>query len=75
MRFARGQFIGDPIGYERHRPEQTPLCALIEEPFPRFLECLEAEGIPLPHFVKEEFEAYLKCGRLECGFLRVLLAE
>ena len=24
-----------------------------------------------PHFVREEFEAYLKCGRLEYGFLRV----
>ena len=24
-----------------------------------------------PQFVNEEFEAYLKCGRLEYGFLRV----
>ncbi len=34
--------------YERHRPEQTPLYALIDEHFPRFLERLEAEGISLP---------------------------
>ena len=34
------------------------------------LRC-DAEGVSLPHFVIEEFEAYLKCGRLEHGFLRV----
>ena len=62
---------GDAPAYERHRPEQTPLYALIDEHFPRFLQRLEAEGVSLPHFVKEEFEAYLKCGRLEYGFLRV----
>jgi hypothetical protein len=28
------------------------------------------EGL-LPAYVQEEFEAYLKCGRLEEGFLRV----
>ena len=60
-----------PPPYERHRPEQTPLYALVEEHFPRFLERLDAEGVSLPHFVIEEFEAYLKCGRLEYGFLRV----
>ena len=45
--------------------------ALIDEHFPRFLERLEADRVSLPHFVKEEFEAYLKCGCLEYGFLRV----
>ena len=25
----------------------------------------------LPKYVRSEFEAYLKCGRLEYGFLRV----
>ena len=45
----------------RSRP---PLYALIEEHFPRFLERLEAEGVSLLRCVKEEFEAYLKCGRL-----------
>ena len=62
---------GDAPTYERHRPEQTPLHALVEEHFPRLLQRLESEGASLPHFVKEEFEAYLKCGRLEYGFLRV----
>ena len=35
------------------------------------IERLEAEGVSLPHFVNEEFEAYRKCDRLEYGFLRV----
>ena len=48
---------GDAPTYERHRPEQTRLYALIEEHFPRFLQRLEAEGVSLPHFVIEEFEA------------------
>ena len=62
---------GDAPTYERHRPEQTPLFALINEHFPRFLQRLEAEGVSLPQFVNDEFEAYLKCGRLEYGFLRI----
>ena len=62
---------GDAPTYERHRPEQTPLYALIDEHFPRFLQRFEAEGVSLPQFVKEELEAFLKCGRLEYGFLRV----
>ena len=48
----------------RSRP---PLYALIDEHFPRFLERLEADGVSLPQFVKEEFKAYLTCGRLEYG--------
>ena len=35
----------DAPPYERHRPEQTPLYALVEEHFPRFLQRLEAEGV------------------------------
>lgn len=35
----------------------------------------EAAGRPLPQYVREEFEAYLKCGRLEHGFLRVRCEE
>ena len=53
----------------RSRP--PPLYALVEEHFPRLLQRLESEGVSLAHFVKEEFEAYLKSGRLEYGFLRV----
>ena len=32
---------------------------------------LAEQGRVLPAYVEQEFEAYLKCGRLEHGFLRV----
>src|SRR5690606_19045772 len=61
----------DPPGYVRHRPEETLLYRLIEEHYPAFAAAREAAGKPLPKHVRDEFEAYLKCGRLEHGFLRV----
>ena len=61
----------DPPGYARHRPEQTLLYQLVEQHYAAFLAAREVAGRPLPKYVREEFEAYLKCGRLEHGFLRV----
>src|SRR5690606_27894951 len=61
----------DPPGYARHRPEETLLYQIVAEHYPGFREARAAEGKPLPRYVEEEFEAYLKCGRLEEGFLRV----
>ena len=57
--------------YELHRPEQTLLYRLIEKHYPALVEQLEFQGKSLPANVHREFEAYLKCGRLEHGFLRV----
>ena len=57
--------------YQRHRPEQTLLYQLIERHYDEFQSLLAVHGTPLPSFVQEEFEAFLKCGRLEHGFLRV----
>lgn len=48
--------------YERHRPEQTLLYQLIERHYPAFQTLLSAQGNPLPIYVQQEFEAYLKCG-------------
>jgi len=61
----------DPPGYSRHRPERTLLYQLVEQHYPAFRELRAAAERPLPDFVQHEFEAYLKCGRLEEGFLRV----
>lgn len=61
----------DPPGYARHRPEATLLYQLVERHYPEFVTAREATGRPLPTYVQEEFAAYLKCGRLEHGFLRV----
>ena len=57
--------------YERHRPEHTLLYRLVEQHYPEFAEAMVAQGKPLPAYVEREFEDYLKCGRLEHGFLRV----
>ena len=57
--------------YERHRPEQTLLYQLIERYWPEFQSYLSEAGRCLPRHVTREFNEYLKCGRLENGFLRV----
>jgi hypothetical protein len=59
----------NPPGYERHRPEQTLLSQLIEQHYPALVAERAAPGRPLPQYVQQEFEAYLKCGRLEHWFL------
>jgi ribosomal protein S27E len=61
-----------PGGYSRHRPESTLLYQIVERHYPEFLETLAATGRSLPRHVQREFEEYLKCGRLEHGFLRVV---
>ncbi len=58
-------------GYERHRPEHTLLYQIIKQHYPDFLSEMEAQDRPLPSYVQDEFEAFLECGRLENGFLRV----
>ena len=59
------------MDYTRHQPEQTLLYQVIDEHYPAFLSHLYESGKSLPQYVQDEFEAYLKCGRLEHGFLRV----
>ena len=60
-----------PVRYERHRPETTLLYQLVERHYPEFLVALSERDRHLPLYVENEFESYLKCGRLEHGFLRV----
>ena len=57
--------------YESHRPEQPLLYQLIEEYYPAFEAQWATGGRVLPDYVRQEFDEYLKCGRLEHGFLRV----
>ena len=61
--------------YARHRPEQTLLYQLVEAHYPAFVEHLAARERTLPAHVQREFDDYLKCGRLEHGFLRVRCAD
>jgi len=57
--------------YKRHCPEATLLYRTIQEHWSTFLADLEEGGSELPAFVLDEFEAYLRCGILVHGFLRV----
>jgi hypothetical protein len=57
--------------YQRRRPEQTPLYRLVRTHYETFAADVGAHGTGLPPFVKDEFEAYLDCGILACGFLRL----
>jgi hypothetical protein len=64
--------IGAPP-YVRHRPERTLLYQLVEEYYPAFKAHLAAQGTDLPGYVQQEFEEYLKCGRLEHGLIPGIL--
>lgn len=57
--------------YTHHRPARTLLYQLVREYYPAFTAHLAAQDTLLPSYVEREFEDYLKCGRLEHGFLRV----
>jgi len=61
--------------YKRHRPENTLLYQLVEQYYPDFKETLSEQGKHLPTFVEREFDEFLRCGRLEYGFLRVVCGD
>lgn len=69
-----GREAGLDVGaraYVRHRPERTLLYQIVDEYYPAFKQHLAAQEAYLPAYVCQEFEDYLRCGRLEHGFLRV----
>jgi hypothetical protein len=57
-------------GYLRHRPEQTVLHRTLAAHWPEFVERAEEHG-GLPRFVVKEVDAYLRCGLLEQGCVRM----
>ena len=65
---ANGKDAVGGVVYERHRPEQTLLYQIVEAHYPALIDQLSLQGKSLPDHVHQEFEAYLKCGRLEHGF-------
>lgn len=48
------------------------LYQLVEKHYPAFAEMMQFQRKALPYHVIKEFEEFLKCGRLEHGFLRVV---
>jgi hypothetical protein len=78
MEAVREHTAERPLGtlpYARHRPEETLLYQVIDDHYADFIAQLDAQGRALPKFVRREFEDYLKCGRLEHGFLRRISAQ
>jgi Transposase zinc-binding domain/Putative transposase len=62
--------------YERRRPEHTSLYQVVQEQLDTFLAQVEAQtGSGLPAFVKDEVDAFLECGILANGFVRLRCAE
>ena len=55
----------------RHRPEDTVRYGVLERNHGVFFAHLQEQGRRVPAFVRAEFEAYLRCGGLEHGFVRV----
>ena len=67
---------GAPLHNERHRPEQTALYRLVQQHAASFIAHTEANtGAELPRFIKDEFDAFLECGILAHGFLRLRCGE
>ena len=67
---------GVPIHYERHRPEQTTLYRLVQQHAASFITHIEAStGAELPRFIKDKFDAFLECGIVAHGFLRLRCGE
>ncbi|MHC4408483.1 MAG: transposase [Planctomycetota bacterium] len=57
--------------YTRHRPEESVLYNVIRQELEAFLARAQAREQPVPRFVEQEFHAFLRCGILAHGFLRL----
>lgn len=61
--------------YKHHRPQTTLLYQLVERYYPDFIANLAEQCRCLPKYVEREFDDFLRCGRLENGFLRVVCGD
>jgi hypothetical protein len=57
--------------YARHEPEKTLLHEVVREQPEGFLAGASARDRPVPRFVEQELRAFLRCGVLAHGFLRL----
>jgi hypothetical protein len=60
-----------PAGYERRRPEASALYEVVRAGLESFLARARAQDRTVPRFVERELRAYLGCGILAHGFVRV----
>ena len=61
--------------YRRRQPEKEPLYRVFAEHLETFLEQARASEHRLPLHVEQEMRAYLECGLLPYGFMRVRCEE
>ncbi len=67
---------GATLCHERHRPKQTTPYRLAQQHAASFISHTEAgTGAERPRFVSAEFDAFLGCGILAHGFLRLRCGE
>jgi hypothetical protein len=57
--------------YERRRPEETVLYGVVQQELETFLARARSRDRTVPRFVERELRAYLRCGILAHGFVRV----
>ena len=57
--------------YERHKPEKTLLHEVVREQLEGFLASASHRDQPVPRFIEQELRAFLRCGVLAHGFLRL----
>jgi hypothetical protein len=62
---------GPAGGYERRRPEETILYGVVQQELETFLARARSQERTVPRFVERELRAYLRCGILAHGFVRV----
>jgi len=60
-----------PVVYYRRQPEKTTLYQAVAEHLPAFLAAADEASLPVPKFVRREFEAFLDCGIVEKGAIRL----
>jgi hypothetical protein len=66
---------GEEEGYDGRRPEESVLYGIVQAELETCLARARARGRPVPRFVEREFCAYLECGVLAHGFLRLRCDE
>ena len=61
----------DDVGYRRRTPETEPLYGVLAGHLEGFLDRFRSSDRQLPAYVERELRAYLECGILNYGFMRV----
>jgi len=69
FRIPRG--MPDALGYQRRDREASVLYRAVQHNLETFLASAQEQGRVVPRFVERELRAYLRCGILGHGFLRV----